>query len=185
MAANSLEFRSVPHVTYNRVFVFVVTAGFVVISAIFFPGMAIDLVESSGSQKDLWINLVGCLSVGAFLVYGGFFMLLPMALEFWKSHVIVVLGDAGVTARNTWRQEMQLYYDDIVAIRREPASILRGIASGLDLLAVNGQFIRLHPEIDQLGACVKAIESRCKNLKEIDYGGLDKKEKYWGTPTEL
>lgn len=178
MQQNS-SFNSIPAGRYRRVFTsafwFVaLTWGLLGIPLLFLP----EAIKQNPEAKNLWSITVFVVDVGLALTL--VFHFIPMIREFWQSHFFVELTETSVIGRNLWKQSTELRFEEIVRIQPEPhVKRFRGIPWGLDFTTADGRRIRLHPNVERFGECVEEIRSRCKNLVEVDYGGLDKNPKIW------
>ncbi len=136
-------------------------------------------IDHNPEQKLLWIVTFILMESWLFLWLIPLHFI-PMVREFWLSHFSVELTENSVIGRNLWKQPTEIRFGDIVRIQPEPhAKHFRGIPWGLDFTTADGRRIRLHPNVERYDECVEEIRARCRNLGEVNYGGLDKNPKIW------
>lgn len=143
-------------------------------AVIFIPGIFAMMIYLSSRYNELnsskgyilfYVSIVGLvLSLYSFIRF---------ALAFWKSAYFVDLTEDSVIGYNLWKQPKEILYNDIVSIKKDKRS------NSILVISNNRVIMDINPNIDYFGKCVEAIRERAINVKEVDYGGLDKDQTIW------
>jgi len=108
-----------------------------------------------------------------FIFIAGLFITIGFIRDFWRNAYFIDLTDDRVIAYNLWRQPKEMMYNDIVLIKKQKKQNMFNIKSA------KGDEIIIISVMDNFGYCLEMIAESAVNVKEVDFGGLDKQPAIW------
>lgn len=96
-------------------------------------------------------------------------------VELWINAYTVELTEEKIIGYTAWNKRKELRYEEIETIEKE-----KFMFHSMNLKDAGGKTrMTIHSGINGYGKCVEEIRRRSKNVKKVDYRGVDKKTKIW------
>ena len=156
-------------VVFIFVFVFSMVALYVVVR--FIQEVISNPKDILGSPLYEQILVLG----GTIMFILGAYDWLRQIVELWINAYTVELTEEKIIGYTAWNKRKELRYEEIETIEKE-----KFMFHSMNLKDAGGKTrMTIHSGINGYGKCVEEIRRRSKNVKKVDYRGVDKKTKIW------
>jgi hypothetical protein len=95
---------------------------------------------------------------------------------FWTHAFTVEIYADRIIGYNMWKKATTILPEDIVSIKRQ-----RGGWYNMIIRTNKNEKLIIPEGMDYYGRCVEAIQEKAVNVKEVDYGGTDQRERVWNS----
>ncbi|HOF33168.1 MAG TPA: hypothetical protein PK624_04130 [Spirochaetota bacterium] len=112
---------------------------------------------------------------GILMLALGAYSWIRQIVELWINAYTVELTEEKIIGYTAWNKRKELRYEEIETIEKE-----KFMFHSMNLKDAGGKTrMTIHLGINGYGKCVEEIRRRSKNVKKVDYRGVDKKAKIW------
>ncbi|MBP9023769.1 MAG: hypothetical protein KBH06_11260 [Spirochaetes bacterium] len=155
--------------------VFVFVAIFSIISLYVFGGFIREVISDSTRLMNSPLHEKILLLVGMIMVPLFTYDWIRQIVELWINAYTVELTEEKIIGYTAWNKRKELRYEEIETIEKE-----KFMFHSMNLKDAGGKTrMTIHSGINGYGKCVEEIRKRSKNVKKVDYRGVDKKAKIW------
>jgi hypothetical protein len=137
-------------------------------------GVILDQINNSALTNDPVYLIIAIL--GFSLAGAGLYTFWYQVVGFWTHAFTVEIYADRIIGYNMWKKATTILPEDIVSIKRQ-----RGGWYNMIIRTNKNEKLIIPEGMDYYGKCVEAIREKAVNVKEVDYGGTDKRERVWNS----